>query len=574
MGALCFPAAFRGTGCGLLLVMPLLSGCSSPLVRAARDGQAEQVRVLLPSEKNRCGEALRAAASNNREPAVKALLDGGCDVNAKDKDGYTPLMMAAANGHDDVVRLLLLRKADADLVTWNDKTAAMLSTENRHKDTARLIENLDRSLNPEVAAMVAAGPPASGGFLDSVLDAAASGAAQSMIQQAASGKMPDMNSLAQGALRGALNGDTAGPSQGLLNAAAGGAVGGAMRNLGKNPQSMLRAAATGAAVDAAGDLLTGSLPPGSAEGQQSLAQPLSEDERPATPPATPPAAKSYLKDDPAGGRNRVAAGGAVPPRQVHKTGFRAASGQVGHDEMLALVRRCAQNNVAWNLPGSLRQAVQGQLKIGSVLGPALDGNARGGVSFDFETSPNGHIERWTEAGLKRAFFMYWIVNPLGDRAGDTTGTIAYFESDMPLPLRRQVIVVTQFVGMKQFKNVYGELMAVPNLKVIAAGATNGYYYIDQDWTMVDGNVEFYFDDGAIAALEKTLKPLDDGTVAAAAAPEPAPAPPVPPAHAEDCAKLTRILASRDAIAARHGEEKAAQVMAAARKRFKEYQCAQ
>lgn len=291
----------------LLLGVPLLSGCSSPLVRAARDGQAEQVRVLLPTEKKRCGDALRAAAANNREPAVKALLDGGCDVNAKDKDGYTPLMMAAAKGHDDVIRLLLMRKADADLVTWNDKTAAMLATENRHKDTARLIENLDRSLNPEVAAMVAASPPASGGFLDSVLDAAASGAAQSMIHQAASGKMPDMNMVAQGALRGALNGEAAGSSQGLLNAAAGGAMGGAMRNLGKSPQSMLRAAATGAAVEAAGSLLIESTPAAPMEEQQAPSPSSSEERRVSAAPIRAYAGKGPgLQDALAGAPKRLA----------------------------------------------------------------------------------------------------------------------------------------------------------------------------------------------------------------------------------------------------------------------------
>ena len=201
-------------------------GCSSPLVKAAKTGSPTDVRSALSGDRKHCGDALRAAADSNREPAVKALLDGGCDVNAKDKDGYTPLMMAAAKGNDDVVRLLLLSKADADLVTWNDKTAAMLAAENRHKDTARLIENLDRSLNPEVAAMVAAGPPASGGMIDNLLDAAANGAAQSMIQGAVSGKMPNMNAVAQGALRGALNGDAAGAApQGLMNAAAGGALG-------------------------------------------------------------------------------------------------------------------------------------------------------------------------------------------------------------------------------------------------------------------------------------------------------------------------------------------------------------
>ncbi len=95
---------------------------------------------------------------------------------------------------------------------------------------------------------------------------------------------------------------------------------------------------------------------------------------------------------------------------------------------------------------------------------------------------------------------------------------------------------------------------------------------------MDGAVEFYFDDRAIAELEKRLKPLAD---VAAADPKPAlaaipsvgPKPAASPDHSKDCATLTKILASRDDIATRHGEEKATRVMAAAKKRFEEYECA-
>lgn len=232
------------------------AGCSSPLVRAAREGQAKEVRSLLPGERKRCGEALRAAAANNREGALKVLIEGGCDINSKDKDGYTPLMMAAAKGHDDSVRLLLMRKADADLVTWNEKTAAMLAREGRHKETAQLIETLERTLNPEVAAMVAAGVPAPSGFLDNVLDAAASGAAQHMLQQATSGKIPDLNGAAQAALRGGLDPSAPQGAQSLLGATAQGAAGGAFQAALAGSKDVGRASAIGAAQGMVGSLFT------------------------------------------------------------------------------------------------------------------------------------------------------------------------------------------------------------------------------------------------------------------------------------------------------------------------------
>lgn len=121
----------------------LAAACSSPLVRAAKQGRTDEILSVLPSERKHCGAALSEAAARNHEDALKALLDGGCDVDSKDSDGYTALMSAAAKGYDGCVRLLLERKADVDLRSWNDKTAAMLARRAGHKDTVKLLESLD-----------------------------------------------------------------------------------------------------------------------------------------------------------------------------------------------------------------------------------------------------------------------------------------------------------------------------------------------------------------------------------------------------------------------------------------------
>lgn len=215
--------------------------------------------------------------------------------------------------------------------------------------------------------------------------------------------------------------------------------------------------------------------------------------------------------------------------------------------------------------GSAGDAVRGQVKIGDEVGPALYGNG-----LDLETTPPGRIERWTETKAGgRSFFMYWLVNPLGDRAGDQSGTVAYLETDMPLPLRRRLFVVTQYLGPKTFDNAYGEQMTLPHLKVIAAAATNDRYSVDgADLS------EFYFDDRSIAKLERRLKPIAtsaEATASLAAAPATGSKLGAPD-RSKDCATLTKILASKDDIAAQHGAQKAAQVMVAARKRFEEYEC--
>ncbi len=54
------------------------------------------------------------AASHGDIKRVRSLLAGGADVNAKDTDGVTALMMAAQDGHTDIVKVLLKKYGE----TW------------------------------------------------------------------------------------------------------------------------------------------------------------------------------------------------------------------------------------------------------------------------------------------------------------------------------------------------------------------------------------------------------------------------------------------------------------------------
>ena len=66
--------------------------------------------------------SLHEAAEHGRKPVVEWLLDHGAEVNAKDKNGDTPLHFAAFFGHRDVAELLLANQAEINAKDSNGVT--------------------------------------------------------------------------------------------------------------------------------------------------------------------------------------------------------------------------------------------------------------------------------------------------------------------------------------------------------------------------------------------------------------------------------------------------------------------
>ncbi|MBR4984716.1 MAG: ankyrin repeat domain-containing protein [Proteobacteria bacterium] len=87
--------------------------------------------------------ALMYAADSGNDETIKALLQAGAEVNAKDKNGKTALMYAASTGNEDAIEALVKAGADLSASDNKGKTVKACAAESRNEDAAKLLERLE-----------------------------------------------------------------------------------------------------------------------------------------------------------------------------------------------------------------------------------------------------------------------------------------------------------------------------------------------------------------------------------------------------------------------------------------------
>jgi len=92
------------------------------------------------------------AAKNGDIGRVSELLDHDADINTRDKNGDTALILALWEEQIDVVRLLIERGADTNIRgSDHDYTALMIAIQYKNIDIIRLL--LDRGANPNISSV-------------------------------------------------------------------------------------------------------------------------------------------------------------------------------------------------------------------------------------------------------------------------------------------------------------------------------------------------------------------------------------------------------------------------------------
>ena len=101
---------------------------------------------------------IRSSMFGNREAVRRQLEQDGIDVNAKNSEGYTALILASSNGHKEIVAMLLDKKYGAYVnATDDDGDTALMKVINCNEEDDRpwyqveydIIEIVEKLLNQD-----------------------------------------------------------------------------------------------------------------------------------------------------------------------------------------------------------------------------------------------------------------------------------------------------------------------------------------------------------------------------------------------------------------------------------------
>uniref|UniRef100_A0A7M4ERL8 Fibronectin type III and ankyrin repeat domains 1 n=1 Tax=Crocodylus porosus TaxID=8502 RepID=A0A7M4ERL8_CROPO len=124
-----------------------LGGCTA-LHWAVDGGHCEVVEWMINDgcqvdTKDTCLEwtpLMRVSAVTGKKDVASLLIEAGADVNVKDKDGKTPLMVAVLNNHEELIQLLLENGANPNVKNEYGKGLLEMARSFHRQGLAALLE--------------------------------------------------------------------------------------------------------------------------------------------------------------------------------------------------------------------------------------------------------------------------------------------------------------------------------------------------------------------------------------------------------------------------------------------------
>jgi len=114
-------------------------------LKEVRAGNKENVELFIKAgmdinSRDKDGSsALMVASEKGEVEMAQLLIQNGADVNAKNIDGYTALMYVAYKGNFEIAELLIQNKADVNARDKDGWTALRFATIQRRSDIIKLL---------------------------------------------------------------------------------------------------------------------------------------------------------------------------------------------------------------------------------------------------------------------------------------------------------------------------------------------------------------------------------------------------------------------------------------------------
>lgn len=112
-----------------IAMMCLFISCQSPTkqTKSVEKDQPKPIEQQTTAPNINMATYFDAALNGNIEPVQNAIVKG-VDMEARNENGYTALMLASYNGHHHIIKLLLENGAEIDAVDGLNRTALMFAS--------------------------------------------------------------------------------------------------------------------------------------------------------------------------------------------------------------------------------------------------------------------------------------------------------------------------------------------------------------------------------------------------------------------------------------------------------------